>query len=408
MKVAILYDVLDRDGSDWRVGGIQTYVLHLAELCLDAGWEAMLFQPSSRAFEALVGRVLVRGIAVTPAPNNGSEYSRAVLPAVRRWAEGDKLIVVFGQVSMACLAPGASTIGIQHGIYWDLDPDKPQAPWASAQHTQDQPQMNIIRRMTAGLLRRTPIGRWRSEVQAYRRLLAFSEGYEEVDTRVCVDHNFPNWYRTIPRSRSGKPEYVIINPAEIATPEQLAARKLERGVVRILFARRLFWYRGTGIIAAAGKRLLAKHANIRITFAGEGPDSESLKQYFSGESRVQFMSYRPEESLQTHLAHDVAVNASLGSEGSSLSVGEAMGAGCAVVATDIGGVTNMIIDGYNGLLVNPTTDALYQGLLRVVTDADLRSRLGQRAWQTASEAFSLDKWSRQWREIILDAASQLG
>jgi glycosyltransferase involved in cell wall biosynthesis len=223
-----------------------------------------------------------------------------------------------------------------------------------------------------------------------------------------VDHNFVNWSRTILSRRREKPEYVLINPAEIATPEQLAGRTTDQEMIRILFARRFQWFRGTGIMASAGRRLLAEHANISITFAGEGPDGDAMRQYFAGEPRVQFIHFRPEESLQINLAHHVAVNASLGSEGSSLSVGEAMGAGCAVVATNIGGITNMIIDGYNGLLVSPNAESLYRGLSRVVSDAELRSTLGKRAWQTASEAFSLDAWSRRWHKIILDTASELG
>jgi glycosyltransferase involved in cell wall biosynthesis len=387
------------------VGGIQSYVRHLAELCLDAGWEAVIFQPGSRAFESLVGRVQVRGVPVSLAPSNGQEYSRAVLPAVRSWAGSDKLVVVFGQVDMAVTVPGASSIGIQHGIYWDLDPEKPQVPWDLLWDTPNQPQTTVVRRIAAGLLRRTFLGRWRDEARAYKLLMGHAKGYDEVDVRVCVDHNFPNWYRTVSRGGGAKPEYVIINPAEIATPEQLAARKADSELVRIIFARRFFWYRGTGIMVVAGKRLLATHPNVRITLAGEGPDRAAMREYFTGESRIQFVCYRPEESLQTHLAHDVAVNASLGSEGSSLSVGEGMGAGCAMVATNVGGVTNMILDGYNGLLVNPNAEALYQGLKRVVSDAELRARLGRRAWETAGTAFSLSQWRQRWGEVIASAAA---
>lgn len=416
MKVAILYDVLERDGSAYRVGGIQTYVLHLAELCLNAGWEAMLFQPATHDFESLIGRVPVCGIGVVQAPNNGGiaiaqppsdgkEYSRVVLPVVRRWANKEPLVVVFGHLGMAMQIPGASTIGIQHGIGWDIDTSNPQTPWKFTIHIQN-PQHSMIRQIADKLLHQTPLGRWRTKSLVYDGLINYVSGYEDVDVRVCVDYNFPNWYRTIRRNRSNKPEHIIINPAEIATPHQLAGRNTRSGLIRIIFARRFYWYRGTGIMAEAGKHLLSRHANVRITFAGEGPDGESLKQYFSGESRVRFITYRPEESMQVYLEHDVAVNASLGSEGSSLSVGEAMGAGCAVVATNIGGVTNMILDGYNGLLVNPDTESLYQGLLRVVTDAELRVCLGQVAWQTAGKAFSLDRWSRKWREVILEAASQ--
>ena len=406
MKIAILYDVLGRDGAAWRTGGIQSYVRHLTELCLDAGWDAKIFQPAARKLDTIIGRLPICGVATLRTPVTCQEWARSVLPAVRDWAKGEPLIVIFGQVDMAVPVPGAITIGIQHGVYWDLDTAKPQTPWP-VDPCEPNPAPGMVRQIAGKLWRRSLPGKWRTEAHAFRRLIGYAKSYEEVDVRVCVDHNFPNWQRAVVRKRSDKPEYVIINPAEIATVEQLEERDREGQVIRIIFARRFFWYRGTGIMATAGKRLLVSHANTRITFAGEGPDGDLLKKYFLDEARVQFVSYRPEETLQTHLAHDVAVNASLGSEGSSLSVGEAMGAGCAVVATNVGGVTNMILDGYNGLLVHPNAEALYQGLLRVVSHADLRARLGQRAWQTASATFSLDNWRRQWREVILKSAVRL-
>ena len=402
MKIAILYDVLDREGTAWRVGGIQTYARHLAMVCSAAGWETAVFQPASREFETSVGTIRVRGVLAST-PEDGRAYAQAVLPAVRRWAEKDSVLIVFGQMHMAVNVPWARTIGIQHGIYWDLDYGETQTPWVVTPGLAKALPENRIREAVGRLMRRTLIGRWRIEAHTLRQLRSCAAGYDEVDVRVCVDHNFSNWHRTLFRPRSSKPPYVIINPAEVATPEQLASRQVEPGVIRVIYARRFVWYRGTGIMATVGKRLLAERPDVRLCFAGEGPDGDSLKEFFGINPRVRFVTYAPDEALETHLAHDVAVNASLGSEGSSLSVGEAMGAGCAVVATAVGGVTNMVIDGFNGLLVNPNAESLYQGLTRVVTDDDLRTRLGQRAWQTAGAAFSMDSWGRQWRAVIREA-----
>jgi len=406
IKIAILYDVLDPDSIEWRVGGIQTYVRHLADLCMDAGWETMLFQAASHDFKIMRDCVTIRGVKTALVPKNGKDISSLVLPSVCEWGANGKLVVVFGQVDMAQPVLNAVTVGIQHGIYWDLDKTRREAPWDPGV-APSKVNSNPIRRIAADVFRQIAIGRWRRDAQSYNRLLSYATGYEDVDVRVCVDHNFPNWYRTIDSQHSNKPEYVIINPAAIATSEQIEYSRSSHDSVNILFARRFFWYRGTGIMAVAGKRLLAEFPNLRLTFAGEGPDDELMRQYFYRETRVQFIQYLPKDCLQIHLAHDIAVNASLGSEGSSLSVGEAMGAGCAVVATAIGGVTNMILDGYNGLLVNPTAEALYHGLKKLITDDKLRTDLGQRAWQTATQSFSLEKWRQQWCGVILDAAKRL-
>jgi len=87
---------------------------------------------------------------------------------------------------------------------------------------------------------------------------------------------------------------------------------------------------------------------------------------------VTFTKYLPDEVLDIHLEHDIAVVPSIASEGTSLSVAEAMGAGCAVVATAVGGVTNMIINGHNGILAMPDAASVLNGLETVVSDPALR------------------------------------
>ena len=108
--------------------------------------------------------------------------------------------------------------------------------------------------------------------------------------------------------------------------------------------------------------------------------------------------------MHVHLAHDIVVVPSLGSEGTSLSVAEGMGAGCAVVATNVGGITNMIIDGYNGLLVMPTAAALTTALERVIADPELRQALGSKAYETAVRSFSLEVWEAKWRQVLEEVA----
>lgn len=51
-----------------------------------------------------------------------------------------------------------------------------------------------------------------------------------------------------------------------------------------------------------------------------------------------------------------------------------MAAGCAVICTNVGGMTNIIIDGYNGLMINPDEDSLYKALDRLIEDKLLRGK----------------------------------
>ena len=100
--------------------------------------------------------------------------------------------------------------------------------------------------------------------------------------------------------------------------------------------------------------------------------------------------------------HDLVIIPSLGSEGTSLIAIEAMAAGKPVIATNVGGLTNLIIDGYNGILCYPTKDSLYESIKRIIEDPYERKRIGRNARAVAKESFTYKIWSQRWHRVIDD------
>jgi glycosyltransferase involved in cell wall biosynthesis len=220
------------------------------------------------------------------------------------------------------------------------------------------------------------------------------KSFENCYNRVCVDYNFLNWYRAIKSTEPKGKIWVIPNfTSSIASLEQMINREQP-----------FESYRGVYIIAEVAKEILRRYDQARFTFAGEGPEEGWLRNQFADESRVEFIKYLPSKALDIHLVHDIAVIPSIASEGTPFSVAEAMGAGCAVVATAIGGIANMIINGYNGVLVMPEAQALLTGITSVLDNPALRMELGRRAHETAKRAFSLDTWKEKWREVLEEVA----
>src|SRR5208283_908297 len=116
--------------------------------------------------------------------------------------------------------------------------------------------------------------------------------------------------------------WVIPNCCQLAPRERIG--RGDTPATRVLFARRFTMYRGTRIMAEAIDRVLSRRTDVTFTLAGEGPDEGYLLDRFEHCANVRFTKYRPEECMEVHLAHDIAVVPSVASEGTSLSVAEAM------------------------------------------------------------------------------------
>jgi len=96
----------------------------------------------------------------------------------------------------------------------------------------------------------------------------------------------------------------------------------------------------------------------------------------------------------------------LASEGTSLSLLEAMGAGCAVVASNIGGINNIILNNYNGMLTMPFTENIMQGIEYLVNNPEERKRVAKNAMDTIRYSFNAERWADSWLEVVRKANKQ--
>lgn len=361
-KVAhILYvNYLSPDGERLTVGGIQTYITNLSELLKEMGYQVKIYQRSLKRFQTLISNNEVFG--VPGSSPRAKSIGKELFSECRKHFDTDNDILIFGSDDYICDTDGIPFIAIQHGITWDIPQD-----WNKAY----------------GLLKKF-----------YRGCLVISR-VEKSSLLVCVDNNFINWYRAF----VAKPAVKMVNIpnfSEIA-PEY---EKPNDGKVRIMFARRFFPYRGTRIFAEAVKRLLSEFDNLEITFAGEGPDGKWLRGKFENDLNVKFITYSSEDSLKVHADKDIAVVPTLGSEGTSLSLLEAMSCQCAVVCTNVGGMTDLVLNGFNGFIVNPDVDSIYQSLRNLIKDSSLRKMCASNGYLIVKECFSKEKWGSRWREVF--------
>jgi len=96
-------------------------------------------------------------------------------------------------------------------------------------------------------------------------------------------------------------------------------------------------------------------------------------------------------------------------EGLPVSLLEAMAAGCAIVATDAGGIPDAIFDGVNGIIVKTSDEnALADGLLRLLSDRELCKKLGEKAMEDVEKRFSARVIAKTIGETYKELARKKG
>src|SRR6185436_7411103 len=91
-------------------------------------------------------------------------------------------------------------------------------------------------------------------------------------------------------------------------------------------------------------------------------------------------------------------------EGFGIACAEAMAHGRPVVASNVGGLRDLVVDGETGVLVPPgDVAALRAALERLLADPELRLRLGAAARERARSEFSWDRAVRLTRDAYAAA-----
>jgi len=113
---------------------------------------------------------------------------------------------------------------------------------------------------------------------------------------------------------------------------------------------------------------------------------------------VTFLPWRPD--VETVYAAADLVLLTSDQEGTPLTLIEAAQAGRPVVATDVGGVAEVVRHGRTGLLCDRhDVDGLCRAVVRLLGDADLRRRMGQAAQTDAREAFGTPRLVAATRDL---------
>jgi glycosyltransferase involved in cell wall biosynthesis len=150
-----------------------------------------------------------------------------------------------------------------------------------------------------------------------------------------------------------------------------------------------------------------KFSNSRLYLVGDGVSKKALEAKIANlgiVDRVVFCGWLgSDEVVDKLLESDIFVLPSLRIEGLPMTVIEAMFAGLPVVASDIGGISDAVVNGETGFLVTPgDKKALCAKLLALVETKELRNSFGTNAKIKAQKSFSLGVMLDAYERVFCD------
>jgi len=150
--------------------------------------------------------------------------------------------------------------------------------------------------------------------------------------------------------------------------------------------------------------------DARLLIVGDGPERATLRRQVERaglQHRVVFAGRIDDEWERVNIvrASDIAL---LPSYGEALPVALIEASACArpVVATDVGGIREVIRDGISGTLIPPgEISAIANAVIGLLQDSQLRARMGQSGRILVEKRFNMYNWARQLANVYAETTT---
>lgn len=177
-------------------------------------------------------------------------------------------------------------------------------------------------------------------------------------------------------------------------------------IEKVFCSGRLAPEKGFFVLIRALSLLFDKGHKLELRLAGNGPSKEPLQTLVAElglTNQVKFLGFLSEDEIITELqSSDLFVLPSF-AEGVPVSVMEAMATGVPVIATNVGGTSELVENGKTGLLVRPSDSvALAEAILRMMDDYEFRKQAAELGRQKVEAEFDVDRESERLKNYFIE------
>jgi len=161
----------------------------------------------------------------------------------------------------------------------------------------------------------------------------------------------------------------------------------------ILFVGRLVYRKGLHVLIKALQRIKGRDFKLYVVGGGymEIP-ARMLAKAYGVEDKVEFLGVVPEDvKIELYRRAKIVVVPSIFNESFGIVALEAMAAGRPVIASRVGGLEDIVVNGETGILVEPgSEEQLAEAIELLLDDEPYRRRLGANARRVVEERYSWD------------------
>ncbi|WP_460448005.1 glycosyltransferase family 4 protein [Alsobacter sp. SYSU BS001988] len=237
----------------------------------------------------------------------------------------------------------------------------------------------------------------------YRALGRMARGADRI---VVLGRHFAPFFS---RTLGARPDRVVVIPNGI--PDFAPGPPAERtgsGPPLILFAGEVGPRKGADLMIAALQRLDGLHGDWRCVMAGNGDLAPYRAQATAAglDAKLSFTGWVDSEAVHRLMREAAIVALPSRVEGLPLTLLEGGCAGAALVASDVGAIPDIVIEGVTGAVVPLDPDAIAAALAELLQDPE-RLRQAQRASRRIfEEHYEIGRFADRLRQLYLEVAGR--
>lgn len=352
----------DEPDKGVTVGGTQRYAFQLGQLFKKKGYDVFFLAKACKECEVEYEDI---GVIKAIVAKNGTKGNRIFSKKVYEFCEKIHAdIVCYSDLQIGYWHCYPNSFALQHGIDWD-----------------------------------SPKNSIKTYIQNYMYIRA-ARKFKQI---VCVDTNYINWCRIKDKTVFNDTRRMVYIPN--FADENMFDYKYKQWDKNsepfiLLYPRRLVSHRGYDIFLDMCEKLYKKGYNIKPILAFEDFAEEQLK-FIAKKYSCPFEIVHPHMSEINKLYKKAFISyvPTRWSEGTSLSAIESVCSGCPVIVSDVGGLANIVIKGFNGDIVAPNVDAFVKATEKILNNPCIRNEWAKNCEKLRS-AFGVNRWNDQILEII--------